>query len=105
MNDVDVLVVGGGTARTIAAIQAGPAGARTLLVEPGGHLGGMMTSGGVSYPGLFDAWGKQIISGIWRRALSPPSHFGHSCPKAVAICLDEIRALLRNHAAIVPKGD
>lgn len=62
--DVDVVVVGGGTAGTIAAIQAGRAGAKTLLLERSGQLGGMTTVGGVCYPGLFDAWGKQIISGI-----------------------------------------
>ena len=63
-SDIDVVVVGGGTAGTVAAIQAGRAGAKTLLVERSGQLGGMTTVGGVCYPGLFDAWGKQIISGI-----------------------------------------
>jgi hypothetical protein len=63
-HDVDVLVVGGGTAGVIAAIQAGRAGAKTLLVERGSQLGGAMTTGGVAFPGLFDAWGKQIIAGI-----------------------------------------
>ena len=63
-NEVDVLVVGGGTAGTIAAIQAARAGAKTLLVERGAQLGGMTTTGGVSFPGLFDAWGKQVIAGI-----------------------------------------
>ncbi|BCX46926.1 hypothetical protein HAHE_08340 [Haloferula helveola] len=62
--DVDVLVVGGGTAGTIAAIQAGRAGAKTLLLERGAQLGGMTTTGGVAFPGLFDAWGKQVIAGI-----------------------------------------
>lgn len=61
---VDVLVVGGGTAGTIAAIQAGRAGASVLLLERNGQLGGTMTTGGVAFPGLFDAWGKQIIAGI-----------------------------------------
>jgi len=61
---VDVLVVGGGTAGTIAAIQAARAGAKTLLVERSSMLGGTMTKGGVAFPGLFDAWGKQIIAGI-----------------------------------------
>ncbi len=63
-NRVDVLVVGGGTAGTIAAIQAGRAGAKTMLVERGSQLGGTMTTGGVAFPGLFDAWGKQVIAGI-----------------------------------------
>ena len=63
-NDVDVLVVGGGTAGTIAAIQAGRAGLRTALVESGSQLGGVTTTGGVSFPGLFHAWGKQIVAGI-----------------------------------------
>ena len=60
----DVLVVGGGTAGTIAAIQAGRLGARTMLVEAGSQLGGTMTTGGVNFPGLFCAWGRQIIAGI-----------------------------------------
>ena len=63
-NKVDVLVVGGGTAGTIAAIQVGRAGAKTLLLERNNQLGGTTTTGGVSFPGLFDAWGKQIIAGI-----------------------------------------
>ncbi len=63
-NKVDVLVVGGGTAGTITAIQAGRAGAKTLLLERNSKLGGTTTTGGVSFPGLFDAWGKQIIAGI-----------------------------------------
>ena len=62
--EADVLVVGGGTAGTIAAIQAARAGAKTALVERGTQLGGTTTTGGVSFPGLFDAWGKQIIAGI-----------------------------------------
>lgn len=60
----DVLVVGGGTAGTIAAIQAGRAGAATVLIESGNQLGGTTTTGGVAFPGIFHAWGKQIVGGI-----------------------------------------
>lgn len=60
----DILVIGGGTAGTIAAIQAGRAGSKTVLVEFGSQLGGTITTGGVSFPGIFHAWGKQIIGGI-----------------------------------------
>ena len=63
-NKVDVLVVGGGTAGVVAAIQAARAGAKTMVVERGSQLGGTMTTGGVAFPGLFDAWGKQVIAGI-----------------------------------------
>jgi len=69
-NSVDVLVVGGGTAGCIAAIQAARLGARTMLLEAGTQLGGTMTTGGVSFPGLFHAWGRQVIAGIgWELVL------------------------------------
>ena len=60
----EILVVGGGTTGTIAAIQSGRAGAETILIESGSQLGGTTTTGGVSFPGIFHAWGKQIIGGI-----------------------------------------
>jgi len=60
----DILVVGGGTSGVIAAIQAARTGCLTTLVENGSMLGGTTTTGGVSFPGLFHAWGKQVISGI-----------------------------------------
>lgn len=60
----DVVVAGGGTAGAIAAIQASRLGSKTLLVEAGGQLGGTTTTAGVSFPGLFHAWGKQVIAGI-----------------------------------------
>lgn len=62
--NTDVLVVGGGTAGVIAAIQAARAGCSTIIVENGSQLGGTITTGGVGFPGLFHAWGKQIIGGI-----------------------------------------
>jgi len=62
--EADVLVVGGGTAGVIATLQAARAGCSTILVENGSMLGGTMTVGGVAFPGLFHAWGRQIIAGI-----------------------------------------
>ena len=62
--DVDVLIVGGGSAGHVAAIQAGRMGAKTVLLERNSQLGGTTTTGGVNFPGLFHAWGKQYISGI-----------------------------------------
>lgn len=44
----DVLVVGGGTGGTAAAIQSALAGAETVLVSEFSWLGGMLTSAGVA---------------------------------------------------------
>lgn len=61
---IDVLVVGGGTAGPVAALQAARAGAETMLLEMGSQTGGTMTIGGVAFPGLFHAWGRQVVAGI-----------------------------------------
>ncbi|MCP9887200.1 FAD-dependent oxidoreductase [Cyanobium sp. ATX 6A2] len=45
-----VVVWGGGTGGAAAAIQAGRAGARTLLLTPGPWLGGMVSAAGVCCP-------------------------------------------------------
>lgn len=60
----DVIVVGGGAAGIVATIQSARAGAKTLLVEKSSRLGGTTVNAAIYRPGLFDAWGKQIIDGI-----------------------------------------
>ena len=61
--NTDILVIGGGTAGVVAALQAARSGCSTMIVENGSQLGGTITTGGVAFPGLFFAWGKQIIGG------------------------------------------
>ncbi|XGV99513.1 MAG: FAD-dependent oxidoreductase [Leptolyngbya sp. BL-A-14] len=59
----DVLVVGGGTGGTAAAIQAARRGAKTILVSEFSWLGGMLTSAGVSAPD-----GNELLAfqtGLW----------------------------------------
>lgn len=69
IEETDVLVIGGGPAGLAAAISAGRAGARTILVERYNHLGGLWT-GGLVLPLLsthaLDSNGKfkQVIFGI-----------------------------------------
>lgn len=48
LNEVDVLILGGGTGGTAAGIQAARLDAKTLIVEPSVWLGGMLTAAGVS---------------------------------------------------------
>lgn len=64
MHDYDIVVIGGGPSGVPAAVQAARLGARTLLVEKNAGLGGTTTSANVAFPGLFHAWGEQVIAGI-----------------------------------------
>ena len=61
---VDVLVIGGGTAGAVAAIQAARASATTAVIEMNGQLGGTMTTGGVAAPAYFFSVDRQIVGGI-----------------------------------------
>ncbi|MFY1705506.1 FAD-dependent oxidoreductase [Micromonospora sp. WMMA1923] len=60
----DVIVVGGGPSGFIAAIAAARQGARTLLVEKYGFLGGMATSAALGPISPFHFGDEQVIQGI-----------------------------------------
>jgi len=65
IDEVDVLIAGGGPAGIAAAVAAARNGARTLLVERYGYLGGLATGGLVLFmDGLFDLQGERCIGGI-----------------------------------------
>ena len=72
----DVAVVGGGTAGVFAAIAAAKSGAKTILIEKNSILGGTMTAACVNFPGLFFAWGKQIIAGPCWEAIEKTIELG-----------------------------
>jgi hypothetical protein len=77
----DVIVVGAGPAGVVAAVQAARAGAKTLLIEKSGFLGGTTTLAGVNFPGLFHAWGRQVIAGIgWEWVSNTVRYAGDSFP-------------------------
>lgn len=62
-NEFDLIVAGAGPAGLCAATQAGRSGLKTLLLEKSGMSGGTTTLNGVNFPGLFHAWGRQVIAG------------------------------------------
>ena len=63
--EADVIVVGGGPGGHSAAVSAARNGAKTVLVERYGHLGGMATGGLViQLLMMSDACGEQLIAGL-----------------------------------------
>ena len=65
LKEADVVVVGGGPGGVASAIAAARMGAKTVLIERYGHLGGMATGGLVNiFPNLTDISGKQRIFGL-----------------------------------------
>lgn len=72
----DVAVVGAGTAGVFAAIAAARTGADVVLIEKNSMPGGTVTTAGVNYPGLFFAWGRQIIDGPCWEAIRRTEQLG-----------------------------
>jgi hypothetical protein len=76
----DVLVLGGGPAGLSAAVSAARSGARTLLVERYGFLGGMGTAGGVTnFAGLYgrrQGQVQQLVHGVVDELLERIDHLG-----------------------------
>lgn len=67
--EYDVVVCGGGPAGIGAAVASAESGAKTLLIEKFGFLGGMATAGLVNPMSEFAYNGNQVVGGIaWRFA-------------------------------------
>lgn len=61
--DYEVIVAGGGTAGVIAAIAAARNGAKTLVIERFGHLGGTAVYG-IPFLGMYDGCDNKVNAGI-----------------------------------------
>jgi len=70
IRETDVIVVGGGPGGTAAAVSAARAGAKTILLERYGHLGGMATGGLVNIiPNLGNIYGEHNIGGFCQEVI------------------------------------
>lgn len=75
--EADVLVCGGGVAGTIAAVAAARHGARVVLVERYGFLGGNATAGAVAQ---FNSWqtagGRRVVAGLASEVVERLQRYG-----------------------------
>ena len=79
----DVVICGGGTSGCAAAIACARTGARTLLIERTGSLGGQMSvSGppGFAYARLFNPKGERDVAGIVEETHKRLYESGHALP-------------------------
>ena len=60
----DVAVIGGGPTGTVAAIASARHGAKTILIEQYGYLGGALTACGTGPQMTFHAGERQVVTGI-----------------------------------------
>ena len=74
----EVVIVGGGVAGTMAAVAASRHGARTLLVEETGQLGGSLTTCGTGPMMTFHAGDMQVIKGLGEELVSRLKYKGLS---------------------------
>jgi hypothetical protein len=65
MKHGDVVVAGGGTAGVVAALAAARQGARTVLVEAKGYLGGIAVEGGTGLHSFYNLW--RAFPGVEKR--------------------------------------
>lgn len=68
--EVDVLVAGGGSAGWYAAVAAARNGAKTLLIERHGTLGGTVTNAMVQpFMNFHNPLGEAVVGGVWQEMI------------------------------------
>lgn len=78
MQQYDVFVMGGGISGSMAAIAASKTGAKTLIVESHGFLGGTLTANGVGPMMTFHAGDKLAIQGFTNELIERLKRLGKS---------------------------
>ena len=65
VKECDVVIAGGGTAGVVAALAAARQGARTVLIEIKGYLGGIAVEGGTGLHSFYNLW--KAFPGVEKR--------------------------------------
>lgn len=100
-DDVDLLVAGGGPAGTAAAICAARLGAKVLLAEATGCLGGMGTSGLVTTFGPVSDGKEMLVGGVMREIILSMQQRGQLGPHVVP---DYLHSQLNRWVPFKPEG-
>jgi hypothetical protein len=74
----DVVIVGGGVSGAVAGIASAREGAKTLIIEKMGFLGGSLTASGVGPMMTFHAGDLQVVRGIAEEIIENLKHMGGS---------------------------
>lgn len=77
-SDWDVVVVGGGAAGIAAALASGRTGARTLLVERAGFVGGVSAT--LPWLGFHDQHYRRVVRGLADEFVATLGETGHASP-------------------------
>lgn len=85
-NKYDVIVVGGGTGGSMAAVSAGRQGCKVLLIECQGFLGGTATGGGLCNMSSFYFQDEQVIRGLPYEFMSRLAANGGATPQLRSLC-------------------
>ena len=91
IREFDVVIAGGGTAGVVAAIAAARQGAKTVLIESKGYVGGTVIEGGTALHSFFNLWKafpgvekRQIVKGIPAEIIDRLEKIGGTCGHAEA---------------------
>ncbi|MCD6359921.1 MAG: FAD-dependent oxidoreductase [Armatimonadetes bacterium] len=91
IGDYDVVVAGGGPAGICACVAAARAGAKTLLIERWGFLGGIATAGWVRpLLGVRPADGRPVIGGVAEELCREMERLGSAAPFDEAVARGRI---------------
>jgi len=86
IDNTDVVVAGGGIAGITAALSAARNGAKVILIEKEGYLGGYATGGLVNFAGRYQDWYERVVGGLAEEILEQLKQDGAAIETEYDVC-------------------